>query len=81
MTSAFTIYDNMVYLVGRPTIRGLPCALMDVFVWEDGSADDQVATDAEISKAYTAVVSFATSVPDHCPPRVVSSHFGIHVPS
>lgn len=54
---------------------------MDVLVWKDGSADDQVVN-AESNKVFAIVVPFTTSV-DHYPLDVgiVSSCFGILVAS
>ena len=56
---------------------------MDILVSEDGTADYQIVVHAEINKAFTIVVSFATSMLAHCPlvVGIVCSHFGIHVAS
>ena len=76
-----SIDQDMVDLVDSGAIRRLPCELVDVSVWKDGTTDYTVILQAETNQTFSVVVHHTATVFPHSSIAVgiISSDLGIHI--
>uniref|UniRef100_A0A8D9FAD8 Uncharacterized protein n=1 Tax=Cacopsylla melanoneura TaxID=428564 RepID=A0A8D9FAD8_9HEMI len=71
----------MVYLICSYAVRGFPGYFVTVFVWEEGSTNNQIIVSAKLYKALAVIVPDSKTMFTHylLQSMIVRSNFGIQI--